>query len=115
MNINVELLQQFVSFLINKLLVVVLKMKIFLIKNQQKNHTNQLFRNVNKRKVHLPFIDNIWGANIADMQLISKFKKRWRFFLWAIDIYSKCTCVIPLKDKKGITINNAVQKKFKRI
>ena len=49
------------------------------------------------------------------MQLISKFKKRWRFFLCAIDIYSKCTCVIPLKDKKGITINNAVQKKFKRI
>ena len=28
-----------------------------------------------KRKVHSPFIDNIWGADLADMQLISKFNK----------------------------------------
>ena len=28
-----------------------------------------------KRKLHSPFIDNIWGANLADMQLISKFNK----------------------------------------
>ena len=27
-----------------------------------------------------------------------------------IDIYSKYACVIPLKDKKGITITNAFQK-----
>ena len=29
-----------------------------------------------KRKVHSSFIDNIWGADLADMQLISKFNKR---------------------------------------
>ena len=28
-----------------------------------------------KRKVHLSFIGNIWGADLADMQLISKFNK----------------------------------------
>ena len=27
----------------------------------------------NKRKVHSPFIDNIWATDIAYMQLISKF------------------------------------------
>ena len=32
-----------------------------------------------KRKVHSPFIDNIWGANLADMQLKSKFNKGFRF------------------------------------
>ena len=44
------------------------------------------------------------------MQLISKFNKGFRFLLCAIDIYSKCACVIPLKDKKGITITTAFQK-----
>ena len=43
---------------------------------------------------------NIWGAELADMQLISKFHKGFRFFLCVIDIYSKYAWVIPLKDKK---------------
>ena len=32
-----------------------------------------------KRKVHSPFIGNIWGVDLADMQLISKFSKGFRF------------------------------------
>ena len=44
------------------------------------------------------------------MQLISKFNKWFRFLLYVIDIYDKYTWVIPLKDKKGITIINAFQK-----
>ena len=44
------------------------------------------------------------------MQLISRFNKRFKFLLWAIDIYGKYAWVIPLKDKKGITITNAFQK-----
>ena len=59
------------------------------------------------------FIDNIWCADIADMQLISKFNQRFRFLLCVIDIYSKYTWVITLKDKKGITITNAFQKILK--
>ena len=67
----------------------------------------------NKRKVHSPFIDNIWCADLVDMQLISKFNKGSRFLLCVIDIYSKYACVIPLilwNIKKGITITNAFQK-----
>ena len=44
------------------------------------------------------------------MQLISKFNKGIRFLLCVIDIYSKYAWVIPLKDKKGVTIVNAFQK-----
>ena len=55
----------------------------------------------NKRKVHSSFIDNIWGADLADIQLIRKFKKGNRFLLCVIDIFSKYACVIPLKDKKN--------------
>ena len=35
--------------------------------------------------------------------------------LCVIDTFSKDACVIPLKDKKGITIINAFQKFFKGI
>ena len=69
-----------------------------------------IIRKFEKRKVHSPFIDNIWGAGLADMQMISKFDKGFRFLLFAIDIYSKSACAIPLKDKKVITITNAFQK-----
>ena len=64
----------------------------------------------NIRKIHSPVIDNIWGADLADMQLINKFNKGFRFLLCFIDIYSKYAWVIPLKDKKRITITNAFQK-----
>ena len=38
-----------------------------------------IVRNFNKRKVHSPFIDNIWDTNLADMQLIIKFNKGFKF------------------------------------
>ena len=44
------------------------------------------------------------------MQIISKFNKRFRFLLYVIDIFSKFSWVIPLKDKKGVTIVNEFQK-----
>ena len=44
------------------------------------------------------------------MQLISKFNKRFRFLLCVIDIFSKYTWVVPLKDKKGASIIDAFQK-----
>ena len=53
------------------------------------------------------------GAYLADVQLTSNFNKGIRFLLCVIDIFSKYAWVIPLKDKKGITISNAFQKIFK--
>ena len=44
------------------------------------------------------------------MQLISKFNKKIRFLLCVIDIFTKCAWIIPLKDERGITINNDFQK-----
>ena len=67
-------------------------------------------RKFEKRKVYPSFINNICDADLADMQLISKFKKGIRFLLCVIDILNKCACVFPLKDKKGFTITNAFQK-----
>ena len=69
----------------------------------------------NKRKIQSPLIDNICGAVLADMQLISKFYQESRFLLCVIDIFGKYAWVIPLKDEKGIKITNTFQKNFKRI
>ena len=49
-------------------------------------------------------------ADLDDMQLISKFNKGFRFLLFVIDIFSKYSWVVPLKDKKGVSIVNAFQK-----
>ena len=53
------------------------------------------------------------GADLADMQLISKFNKRLRLLLCVIDIFRKYAWVVSLKDKKGISIVNAFQKILK--
>ena len=43
------------------------------------------------------------------MQLKNKFNKVFRFLLRVIDIFSKYVWVVPLKDKKGVSIVNAFQ------
>ena len=68
-----------------------------------------IIRKFEKRKVHAAFKYNIWGADLADMQLLSKYNKGIRFLLCVIDTFSKYAWVVPLKDKKGISIVKAFQ------
>ena len=62
-----------------------------------------------KRRVYSAFKDNIWGVDLADMQLLSKYNKGIRFLLCVIDIFSKYAWVVSLTDKKGINIVKAFQ------
>ena len=73
-----------------------------------------IIRKLEKRKVYSTFKDNISGADLADMQLLSKYNKGIRFLLCVIDIFSKYAWVVPLKDKKGISIVKAFQSIFKK-
>ena len=66
-------------------------------------------RKFEKRKVYSTFKDNIWAVHLADMQLLGKYNKGIRFLLCVIDIFSKYAWVVPLKDKKGISIVEAFQ------
>ena len=43
------------------------------------------------------------------MQSLSKYNKGIKYLLCAIDIFSKYAWVVPLKDKKGVSIVNAFQ------
>ena len=67
-------------------------------------------RKFKKRKVYTSFEDNIWGVDLADMQLINKNNKGIRDLLCVIDLFSKYAWVVPLKDKKGVTITNVFEK-----
>ena len=63
-----------------------------------------IIRKFKKRKVYSFIRDKICGADLSDMQLVSKYNKEIRFLLRAIDIYSKYTSFVLLKDKNDITI-----------
>ena len=70
----------------------------------------QIIPKFKRRKFYSSFRDNIQGVDLADMQIIKQIQQRIKYLLYAIDLLSKCMCVVPLKDKRGITIVNAFQK-----
>ena len=57
-----------------------------------------IIRKFGKRKVYSSLRENIWGADLANMQLVSKHDKGFEFLLCIIDIFSKYTWATPLKD-----------------
>ena len=73
-----------------------------------------IIKKFNKRKVYSQFKGNIWRVDLADMQSLSRKNKGIKYLLCAIDLYSKYAFVIPLKDKKGISIVNAFNKIIKQ-
>ena len=82
---------------------VVLLIKIMINNNSNNNNNNEIKQNLQlseelhkpiirkfkKRRFYSVFRDNIWGADLADMQLINKFNKGYRTLLCVIDIFSK--------------------------
>ena len=71
-------------------------------------------RKFEKRKVHAAFKVLFGGADLADMQLLSRYNNGIRFLLCVIDIFSKYAWVVPLKDKKGISIVKTFQSILKQ-
>ena len=69
-----------------------------------------IIRKFKKRKVYSSFRDNIWGVDLADMQSLSKYNKGIKYLLCAIDLFSKYVWVVPIKDKKGVSIVYAFKK-----
>ena len=68
MDIKEILLHWFDKFFDKKLLVAVLKMRIL----KKKQLSEELHKPI-IRKVQPHFVNNIWDADLADVQLISKF------------------------------------------
>ena len=86
MVIKEVLIQWLINFLIISLLLilqeVLLEMKPTLSKQQLAEDLHKLIiKKFEKRKVHSSFTDNIWGADLANMQLISKLNKGILFIM----------------------------------
>ena len=71
-----------------------------------------IIKNFKRRKVYSSFKDNIWGVDLTDMSLTSKFNKGIKYLLCVIDLFSRYSWVIPLKNKKGDSIVEEFQKIF---
>ena len=66
-------------------------------------------RKFKKGKVYSQLKDNIWGVDLAGMQSLSRKNKGIKYFLCAIDLYSKYAFVIPLENKKGVMLRNVLK------
>ena len=84
MGINWDLRQQSIIFLIKKPMV--------------KNYPNQLLETVRNEKYH-NLLQKMFGVHgLANMELRSKFNKRFRLLLCVIKFFSKYALVILLKE-----------------
>ena len=63
-----------------------------------------IIRKLKKGTVYSGFKDNIWGADLADMQLISKFNKGFRFLLCFIDALVNILGLLLWKIKKVLQL-----------
>jgi hypothetical protein len=61
-----------------------------------------------RRKVVVCSIDDVWGADLVDMREWKNDNKGYTFLLTIIDVLSKYAWAIPLKDKKGETVKEAL-------
>ena len=52
-------------------------------------------------------VDDIWGADLVDMQEWSRVNKGYKYMLNVIDVFSKYAWSVPLKDNKCDTVTEA--------
>ena len=81
MEINVDLLQWSIDFLIKKTCGGTVKNWNISNKELVEDLHEPIVRKFNERRIHSPFIDNICGADLTVVQLINKFNKGFRFLL----------------------------------
>ena len=70
-------------------------------------------RNFQKRSVVSNGIDEIWAADLVEMQKFSKWNKGIKYLLMVIDVFSKYGWIRGLKDKKTETVSKAFDDIFK--
>ena len=64
-------------------------------------------RKFEKRQVFARNVDDIWAADLVDMQYYSRTNKGFKYLLMIIDVFSKYGWAIPLKNKSSAEIVRA--------
>ena len=69
-------------------------------------------RNFRKRRVIVKGIDDIWCSDLVEMQKFAKWNKGYRYLLMVLDVFSKYGWIVPLKNKKGESVEVGFKKIF---
>jgi hypothetical protein len=69
-----------------------------------------LKRKFKRNRVIVGNINQQWDADIADMALLKKDNKNYKYFLLAIDVFSKFVRTAPLKTKSAQEVTKAFEK-----
>jgi len=69
-------------------------------------------KNFRKRRVYVKGIDEIWAADLIDMQSFAEYNDGFKYLLSVVDIFSKYGWIVPLKDKSGKSVSQAFEKIF---
>ena len=67
-------------------------------------------RNFRKRRVFAHNIDEVWSADLVDMQSFAKSNQGYRFILMIVDVFSKYGWAIPLKTKTAGEVSKAFER-----
>ena len=67
----------------------------------------QVTKKFKRRKVYARFKDNIWAADLAEMESLSSKNKNVKYLLCVIDVFTKYAWVKPLQDKNDKAALNA--------
>lgn len=62
-----------------------------------------------RRKTFAKGIGDLYQADLADLQNLSRYNDGYRYILTCIDVFSKRAFAIPLKDKRGLTVAHAFE------
>ena len=66
-----------------------------------------------RRKTFAKGIDDLFQADLADMQNLSRYNDGYRFILTCVDVFSKRAFAIPLKDKRGTSVAEVFEQIFR--
>ena len=66
-----------------------------------------------KRRVVSKTVDDIWTADLVEIQAFSRSNKGYKYLLMIIDVFSKYGWIIPLKSKTGAAVTAAFKELFK--
>ena len=67
---------------------------------------NPVIKKFKRRKVYARFKDNIWAANLTEMESLSSKNKNVKYLLYVIDVFTKYAWIKTLKEKKSRAILN---------
>lgn len=69
----------------------------------------QARRNFLRRPVIMKGIDDLWQADLIDMQNLKKYNRGFNYILVVIDCFSKYAWAVPIKSKNKICVTNAFE------